>query len=355
MAKRKRLIVPNMETIDSDTNPNTGSNMGNSPAAGLSRSPLPASAADPAPRSRAPIADVAGQAAATAALETLAGEMAQLKSSGRVIQELPLDAIDLGYLERDRLALDADELDVLKTSIAARGQQTPIEVVDQGDGRYGLISGLRRMHVLHDLQAQGQAQTVLAVIRTPATAADAYTAMVEENEIRVGLSYLERAYVVITACTHKIFPSRDVALRSLFATASRTKRSKIKSFLIVADHMYGLLSFPAKLTERQGLALAAVLEADPEFLKLYYDLVRKSPPATAEQEQAIVARAIARSQAKLNGAARPKMADTRPEVFKDYIPGVTVKISPQKIELTGVSAGQDLAAKIKKLLKDSET
>jgi hypothetical protein len=125
--------------------------------------------------------------------------------------------------------------------------------------------------------------------------------------------------------------------------------------MIIADHMHGFLSFPEKLTERQGLALAAVLEADPEFPKLYYDLVRKSPPATADQEQAIVARAVARAQAKLDGAARPKVADTRPEVHKDYIPGVTLKISPQKIELTGASAGQDLAAKIKKLLKDSET
>ena len=97
---------------------------------------------------------------------------------------------------RDRIAVAPDDLAALTESLRARGQQTPIEVVDLGGGQYGLISGWRRISALRALLDEtGEAQfaTVLALLRQPADASAAYVAMVEENEIRIGLSYYERA------------------------------------------------------------------------------------------------------------------------------------------------------------------
>jgi ParB family chromosome partitioning protein len=86
--------------------------------------------------------------------------------------------------------ISAVKMDALKASLAARGQQTPIEVVELVEGRYGLISGWRRLHAL---RANG-AKTVKAIITAPREVSDAYVAMIEKNEIRVDLSYFERAH-----------------------------------------------------------------------------------------------------------------------------------------------------------------
>jgi ParB family chromosome partitioning protein len=72
---------------------------------------------------------------------------------------------------------------------------------------------------------------VLAVLRRPDTAAEAYVAMVEENEIRVGLSYYERARVAARAAEAGVFEDASAAIDVLFSTASKAKRSKIRSFV----------------------------------------------------------------------------------------------------------------------------
>ena len=129
------------------------------------------------------------------------------------------------------MAHDADEMRSLMKSIFDHGQRTPIEVTRiDGDHAYGLISGWRRLSALEQLKAQtGDAKfdTVLALLRQPKDAADAYVSMVEENEIRVGLSYYERARVAAEATKRGVFETEKAALLSLFASASRAKRSRI--------------------------------------------------------------------------------------------------------------------------------
>ena len=104
---------------------------------------------------RPPIAQVAGDAATQAALEEVADELRTAKTSGRMVLELPLSAVDETYLVRDRMQTDTAELEELIASLKARGQQTPIEVVElaqnQGQDRYGLISGWRRLTALRHL------------------------------------------------------------------------------------------------------------------------------------------------------------------------------------------------------------
>lgn len=332
MAKRKRLIAPAPGTV--------------SPAADTPATPSRDSAAGIMPGRRAPIADVAGQASAVAALEKVAAEMMAARAEGRMAQKIPLDAVACDYLSRDRVALDPSEMDTLKSSLRTRGQQTPIEVVEIGSGRYGLISGFRRVQALRDLaETTVAASEVLAFVRQPSDAAQAYTAMVEENEIRVGLSYFERAHIVRSAVAAGVFPSESEALKGLFASASRAKRSKIKSFLPVIEHLGTALSHPNALTERAGLALAARITADPQFAPRLRDRLRKAQPELAEEETQLLAKALTD---KPSAAAPKGTKPARPSPAPSNEVSVTFK--PGEMRLTGAGVTQALADKIHALL-----
>ncbi|MEM6409805.1 MAG: ParB N-terminal domain-containing protein, partial [Pseudomonadota bacterium] len=194
MAKRKRL------TPASITATATG-------AESPSDAPLetkvgyPLGVAPPA-RTRAPIAQVAGEASAQAALTEVAEELQTARDTGRLVQMLALEAVKVDHLHRDRMVSDAEEMAALKASIAARGQQTAIEVVDLGEGQYGLISGWRRLQALSALRDEtdeARFEHVQALIKPIETVSDSYVAMVEENEIRADLSYYERARLACEA------------------------------------------------------------------------------------------------------------------------------------------------------------
>ena len=90
---------------------------------------------------RPPIAAIANDAATTHALMELSDTISAARDQGRWIEQIPLDAIQTDYLVRDRTVVDADEMEALKTSIRANGQQTAIEVVAIDRETYGLISG----------------------------------------------------------------------------------------------------------------------------------------------------------------------------------------------------------------------
>ena len=131
----------------------------------------------------------------------------------------------------------------------------------QGALPYGLISGWRRLEALKALHAEtGEPRfaTVQALVRRPETAADAYVAMVEENEIRVGLSQYERARVAARATERGVFPSEKAALLALFATASRPKRSRIRAFL----ELYHALDGVAALSGAPAGAAGAAARRD---------------------------------------------------------------------------------------------
>ena len=250
-----------------------------------------------APR-RAPIAQVAGDAATQAALEEVADELRTAKTSGRMVLELPLFAVDETYLVRDRIQPDTDELEELMASLTARGQQTPIEVVETGQGRYGLISGWRRLTALRQLEGRGGAGTIQALLRQPQDASDAYLAMVEENEIRVGLSYYERARIVVRAAEQGAYRNQAEALKGLFGNVSRAKRSKIGSFIRLYTVLDARLQFPAAISERLGLALVKAFEADPGQGEKLRERMRKSVARTAADEMARLERFLTESGKK---------------------------------------------------------
>lgn len=187
-----------------------------------------------------------------------------------ILRALPLDQVDLGYLTRDRIAIErsGEHWEALKTSIAARGQQMPIEVVDLGEStrpRYGLISGLRRLLVLQELLDEtGDARhaRVTAILRAPdLQARDRLVAMVEENEVRAGISFYERARIAAKAAREGVFADADSAIDALFASAQRNRRYKIRCFVDVYEALDSVLWYPHAIGERLGIALARTIRA----------------------------------------------------------------------------------------------
>ncbi|MDO6458438.1 ParB N-terminal domain-containing protein [Celeribacter halophilus] len=245
----------------------------------------------------APIAQVAGDAAVTAALAEMTDMVTQARAEGRIVERLPLSAIDLGHLVRDRLKAQSEDLEALKSSLKARGQQVPVEVLDRGakaSPRYGLISGWRRMLALSEIGVD----EVLAVVREPKSASDAYVAMVEENEIRSDISFYERARIVVKALEQGVYSDPKSALQSLFANVSRAKRSKIKSFMVLVEALDDVLRFPTSISEKNGLVIAKALQVDPSVANNIREGLSQTKPENAEQEIAALLKACRPAEPK---------------------------------------------------------
>lgn len=291
------------------------------------------------PMRAAPIADVAREASASAAAEELAQTLAEAREKGRMVIEVPLEAVKLDHLVRDRVAVQDDDTQALKDSLRARGQKTPVELVQIGEGRYGLISGWRRCMALRALQAEtGEARfgTVLGLLRQPEDSADAYQSMVEENEIRVGLSYFERARIVAKSVEAGVFETDRAALQGLFQSASRPKRSKIGSFLSVVRTLDGHLRYPEMIGERLGLALARVLGGDAGAAASMVAALAQGAPGSAEAEQEILQKCVSVSAQKIRQGAdksvpEPKAASKGEPV----VSGVTLQFELGKLSLEG--------------------
>lgn len=300
---------------------------------------------------RAPIAQVASDTAAAAALEEVAGALRQAEREGRLIQALPLDVVVADHLIRDRAEIDAEAQTALEQSLLARGQQTPIEVMALAEGRFGLISGWRRLMALRQLQGRHGADrfgTVLALIRSPDTLADSYVAMVEENEIRADLSLYERARIVARALEVGVFETEKQALQSLFSATSYSRRSKIKSLLPVVAAVDGFLRFPGQMTERSGLALSKALVADPDLAARLCMMLKTVAAETAEAEARVLARAIAPPAPPVSGPSAPATQEPRKRAAaQEILPGLRLKVTQGRVELQGPRVDAALAERLR--------
>jgi ParB family chromosome partitioning protein len=300
----------------------------------------------------APIARVAAEAAGAAAFDALAEELRVARETGRMVLDIPLDAIAADHLTRDRLPAEDDETLALRESLRLHGQRVPIEVTPLAEARtggragalpYGLISGWRRLAALKALHAEtGESRfaTVQALVRRPDGAAAAYVAMVEENELRVGLSHYERARVAALAAERGVFPDEETAIRALFATASRPKRSRIRAFLDLYHALDATLRFPAHLPERLGLRLVGAVRAG-QGPRLAAALAAAAPPTPAAELAALEA-----------ALARPAGAASTPATrLRD---GVTLstRLARGRLVVTLAGAGVDapLAAEVEAAL-----
>jgi ParB-like chromosome segregation protein Spo0J len=302
----------------------------------------------------APIAKVSGQSAEAAALRELAEGIEAARREGRMVVDIPLGDIAPSHLLRDRIRLDREELDALKDSIRARGQQVPAEISPLGDDddsalpyRFGLISGWRRLRALSELYDETddpRFSTLRALIRPSGDAAESYVAMVEENELRAGLSYYERARLVAEATKQGVFADQSAALRILFANASRAKRSKIASFIDIHEGLGDLLNFPAEIPERLGLALVSRLRhGDRQRIRA---ALQKVTVGEAAAELALLERLVRPSGTVVSRAKQP--AETlRPGLAMQ----VTRKDRKLTVTLEGAAVDDALAEALRRLLR----
>ncbi|SLN74444.1 Nucleoid occlusion protein [Pseudooceanicola marinus] len=350
MAKRKRLTPANPEflgTPEGKPLPQTGlAAEPEVPEAAPETKSIPLGVA-PVRARQPPIARVSGESSAVAALEELSAEMTRVRDEGRLVHELPLDDIETGHLVRDRLVAEEEELQVLIESLRRRGQQTPVEVVDRGADarpRYGLISGWRRMAALTRLRAEDpRFGHVLALVRRPKDSSEAYVAMVEENEIRVGLSYYERARIAVKSVEQGVYPDLKTALNTLFENVSRAKRSKIKSFTRLVATLDGALSFPAQIGERLGLELAKRLDEEPGLGERLRGRLAEAGPANAEEEQRILSAPAATLGAAPGTGKTPAPAKPKPEVARKGGVRVRYEAGKGRATLDGLDAATHAA------------
>lgn len=266
MAKRRKLEAPSADElgrIEAEFRRETG--------AGL-------------PRTGAPIAQVAADAAAALDLGDSDARVAQAKDAadaerlrkaeadGLVMLDIPLDDIEADSMVRDRSVLDKEALDELRQSISRSGQRLPIEVYalvdpEAGKPRFGLLSGYRRLKVMRDLHENSGWEfysTIRAILRKPRAAQDRFAAMVEENEVRQSLSQYERGRIAVIAAQQGAFENTESAVSAMFPVASKAKRSKIRSFAMIFEELGDLMTFPENLKEKEGLRIAMALRDGAE-------------------------------------------------------------------------------------------
>lgn len=290
------------------------------------RAPLAAPFAPPA---APPVARAAAEAAeASAEALRAARRLAEAEAEGRLLLDLPLDAVEAGHLARDRApnAVPDEDEAALIASIRAHGQRSPAEVVRLGPGRYGLISGWRRLAALRTLHREtGEPRfgVIRALLRGEGADGrvdpSAYVAMVEENEIRVGLTPYERGRIAVIAAERGAFLTPEQAVDALFAAASRAKRSKIRSFAELHQALGKWLLHPAAIPERLGLKLAEALRGPaPGRLALFRTVEGGDPYRSAAQERRLLERALAAAESAGEDAVSPAKRG-RPETGRERL------------------------------------
>ena len=305
-----------------------------------------------------PIAQVAGEAAAHGALQALSADMERARAEGLLLMRIPLKDIAPDHLARDRVENADEDMRALCKSIFERGQRTPIEVTQvDGTHRYGLISGWRRYHALEHLLAQtgdDKFASIIAVLRAPKDASDAYVSMVEENEVRVGLSYYERANVVLETVRRGVFEAEKQALQTLFASASRAKRSRIKAFIELVVELGAVLSFPTAIPERFGLQLIYAMRADDGLAEmLRRDLPKAGPYVDGEREMEKISALMEAFLKQRNRAVTEASPNNVPhaEHLRETLPGLKIEMKGQRITISGRAVSEGLFDRLYQALK----
>ena len=298
----------------------------------------------------APISQVAAEAAEQAevlGVETRA-KLAEAEvfrdadAQGLVMAEIPIERIRAEELVRDRAVMDRGELNELRASILKNGLRLPIEVYELPEKTathdYGLISGYRRLVAFQEALSgtgQGRFEKIKAIVRKPAGSAESIVAMVEENEVRADLSHFERGRIAVLSAQSGAFVNVEEAVERLFPFASKAKRSKVRSFALIFEELGDLLSFPERLSERQGLSVASALRAGAEHELREKLALRGAESAEQEWEQITEVLSVFENKPKDPAkGGRPK-SNSAPKFSDTVTTPRGVKISWQPVKSGG--------------------
>lgn len=327
MVKRRRLETPSSDDLTRIEEQFRRETSGR-PSVGPGIAPIAQVAADSAAQATAESADAR---TARARDQADAERLRHAEGQGLLIAELPLDQIDEGAMIRDRMVMGQDEMQELRLSIAANGLRLPIEVFPlptrDGQGpRYGLLSGYRRLQAvrgLRDLAGAERYSRIRALIRPRADADAAFVAMVEENEVREELSHFERGRIAVVAANQGAFANVEEAVNRLYATGSKAKRSKVRSFALIFEELGDMLRFPEGLTEKRGLRLSAALRDGAETR--LRQALSGDMPQDAEQEWQMLEPVVARTEETPRSPAKGGRPRRNAPVHYGWIDDLTIR------------------------------
>ena len=206
---------------------------------------------------------------------------------------LPLDEVLTSDLPRDRLDLEgqgaSEAMQALKASLQTRGQRSPVVVYRDGEFRYQLVSGWRRLTSLRQLATEQGTKdpTITARLIGPGQGRiDHYIDMVESNLLRQSLGFAELAQLAITAAADaKVDLGVGEVVIQLYAALPKMKRSYIRSFVFLLETLGAYLQFPKNISRNQGVAVSRHLKSSPEMIP---DLRKHLSQCATEIEQAHV-------------------------------------------------------------------
>ena len=258
----------------------------------------------------------AAEAAIRAENDRLAEEFVRLKGQGLIVDLVPVDQITSEKLTRDRSAARDPEIDELKASIAAIGLSNPIRIEVDGEG-YHLVQGFRRLSAYQELFAETgdekYARIPAGLIASGEGIEALYRRMVDENLIRRDISFAEMAALAraYAADPETEVADSDAAVALLYASAGRQKRSYIRHFVTLLDHIGDALRFPEAIPRALGLSLERALSADSEYsARVKAELIRLA--AETAEEEIIYLRSMleAATPEKKGGAGRKSKSKT---------------------------------------------
>ncbi|WP_209426992.1 ParB N-terminal domain-containing protein [Pararhodobacter sp. SW119] len=265
-----------------------------------------------------------------------------------VVDMIPLDAVQIGLLLRDRARRLDDDLGDLKASIRDLGLSNPIRVQAIAQQRYELVQGWRRLSAFRALLAEtGEARFARIPARLmPGGAALAvlYRQMVDENMVRKDISFAEMANLARGYVDQAELSGEDIdlddAVNLLFASAGAQKRSYIRRFAWLLSRFDKHLEHPEAIPRALGMSLANRLDERPDLMPRLSRALQEAPGRSPEQELSILRQfadgseggAVALAPKPGRGRPAAPRARTRLHLMRDG-EAVEVIATPGRVEL----------------------
>lgn len=117
-----------------------------------------------------------------------------LQASGKLLQEIPIDAISENPKNRSVFSMDSDGIDALAETISQFDFTTPIEVFELPEGGYQVYSGHRRLTAMKQLGRE----TIAAIVHPYVSEIDATSRMIAGNVFNRELTPIEWARAIDT-------------------------------------------------------------------------------------------------------------------------------------------------------------
>jgi ParB family transcriptional regulator, chromosome partitioning protein len=257
---------------------------------------------------------------------------------------IPLSELKATRLKRDRAMRLDPALDDLKASILGIGLSNPIRVAKAANGGYELIEGWRRSLAYRALHAEtgDDRWSHIPAHLAPVAESDIelYRRMVDENMVRKDVSFAEMARLVRGAVDERVEGCEDIdkAVDTIFASATRQKRSQIRYFAALMHSLEKYLEHPEAIPRDLGVLVARRLDVEPGAVRMLVRMLHSHPRRDLETELGILESftmmfndedQAAEKAAKPVRVPRPKVSNKCFYNFDDYM----VVSAPWQVEI----------------------